>query len=132
MFFLLSLFLRNRGLYEAFFMARQPLYAGFVFFAMLYSPIEIVLSVALHMLLRHNEYEADCFAVRTSGLGTALIEALRKLAHDNLANLTPHPFYVFLHYSHPPMVRRIRAIQAVSRQLFLFLPCRLGGRRWTH
>jgi STE24 endopeptidase len=112
LFYLLSIFISHQGLFEAFYMQEMPVYAGFIFFGMLYSPIELVLSILLNLFMRHNEYQADRFAVETSGLGEAFVAALKKLSRDNLSNLTPHPFYVFLNYSHPPVLERMRAIAA--------------------
>ncbi len=110
-FFLLSVFLDSPGLYQAFYMEQQSIYAGLLFFGLLFSPIEMLLSILLYMLSRKNEYDADLFAAETIDRPHSLIEALKKLAADNLSNLTPHPFYVFLNYSHPPLLRRIQAIQ---------------------
>jgi STE24 endopeptidase len=77
----------------------------------LYTPLELVLGILMEILSRKNEYNADAFAIATSGDKDAMISALRKLAGNNMANLTPHPFYVFLHYSHPPLLQRIEAIE---------------------
>ncbi len=108
--FLLSLFLDAPGLYNAFFTEQQSIYTGLLFFSLLYTPIELVLSIGMNMLSRKNEYEADAFAARTIDDRQTMVTALKKLSSDNLSNLTPHPFYVFLHYSHPPLLQRIRAI----------------------
>jgi STE24 endopeptidase len=43
-----------------------------------------------------------------------MANALKKLAVHNLSNLNPHPLYVFLHYSHPPMLERLRALRQVT------------------
>ncbi|MCK6621949.1 MAG: M48 family metallopeptidase [Calditrichaceae bacterium] len=110
-FYLLSIFLSRRGLFEAFYMEEMSVYAGLIFFGMLYSPIEMILSIFLQIFSRKNEYEADRYAVETTGSREDMISALKKLSAHNLANLTPHPFYVFLNYSHPPMLERIRAIR---------------------
>ena len=111
LFFLLSLFLGSPGLYEAFYMEQQSIYAGLLFFGLLYTPIELLLSVVLHMVSRKNEYQADRFAAETIGKPSSLVDALKKLSANNLSNLTPHPFYVFLNYSHPPLLQRVHAIQ---------------------
>jgi STE24 endopeptidase len=112
LFLVLSLVLPSTGLFEAFgVMEGTPVYAGLVFFGLLYRPVELVLGVVLNAWSRRNEYEADRFAVSTSGLGGALVEGLKKLSRDNLSNLTPHPFFVFLNYSHPPLLRRIERIR---------------------
>ncbi len=111
MLFLLSLFISRKGLYDAFNMAAPSIYAGLLFFGLLYTPIEFFLSMAVQARSRKNEYEADRFAVETIDRPEAMAEALKKLSVHNLSNLTPHPFYVFLNYSHPPLLDRIRAIQ---------------------
>jgi len=110
LFFLLSIFLGSPWLYETFYMEQPSIYSGILFFGLLYTPLEMVLSVALHMLSRKNEYEADRFAAQTTRHPQELVEALKKLHTGNLSNLTPHPFYVFLNYSHPPLLERVRAI----------------------
>jgi STE24 endopeptidase len=110
LFFVLSIFLGSPGLYDAFYMEQQSVYAGILFFGLLYTPLEMILSVAMQALSRRNEYEADRFAAETVEHPQRLTEALKKLYAGNLSNLTPHPFYVFLNYSHPPLLQRIRAI----------------------
>ena len=62
---------------------------------------------------RNHEYEADRFALSISKPG-ALQEALKRLSVKNLSNLTPHPWYVFVHYSHPALLQRLAAIQSVE------------------
>jgi len=109
--YLLSLFLTTRGLYDAFYMEQVSVYAGLLFFGMLYAPVELLLSIVMHVLSRKHEYEADRFARETTGSGEFLISALKKLSKDNLSNLTPHPFYVFLNYSHPTVLQRVRALR---------------------
>ena len=116
LFFLLSLFLTSPGLYQAFGIGYQPIYAGLLFFGLLYTPIELVLSVVMQMLSRKNEYEADRFAAETIDEPHNLIDALKKLSSTNLSNLTPHPLYVFLNYSHPPLLQRIQTIQKTKRK----------------
>jgi len=109
-FYILSVLLGSSGLYQAFYMDHTSIYAGLLFFGLLYTPVEMVLTVALHILSRRNEYEADRFATQTTGKPESLVGALKKLHSDNLSNLTPHPFYVFLNYSHPTLLQRVQAI----------------------
>ncbi len=111
MFYILSIFMNNPALFEAFRMDHVSIYAGLFFFGFLYAPIEMILSIFGNMLSRRHEYEADVYAVRTYRRPQSMIAALKKLSVDNLSNLTPHPLKVFLAYSHPPVLERIRAIQ---------------------
>jgi len=113
LFYLISICLTYSGLFEAFYMKHQSVYAGLIFFGMLYSPVELVLSMVLQAMSRRDEHEADRFAVKTTPDRNAMITALKKLSADNLSNLYPHPLQVALHYSHPPILERIRAIQAI-------------------
>ncbi len=114
MFFLLSIFLQERALFDAFFMEEMSVYAGLLFFGMLYSPVETVLGIFMQKLSRKHEYEADHFAATTIEKREEMVNVLKKLSKDNLSNLTPHPFYVFLNYSHPPALKRIEAIRSGS------------------
>jgi len=114
LFYLLSLFLYQEGLYFAFYMDSTPIYAGFLFFSLLYSPIETLLSVGMNILSRKNEFEADEFAVVGRANREDMISALKKLSKDNLSNLTPHKWYVFMNYSHPPVIDRIKAIRTTK------------------
>ncbi len=113
-FFLLSFFISCPMLFDAFYMEKPSVYAGIIFFGMLFSPLDFFLGILLQMRSRKNEYEADRFAVQSTGNPRAMIRALKKLAAHNLSNLLPHPFYVFLHYSHPPVGERLRAIKELS------------------
>ncbi|MBW1840651.1 MAG: M48 family metallopeptidase [Deltaproteobacteria bacterium] len=110
MFFLLSIFISYQGLFDAFYMESKSVYAGLVFFGMLYSPIDLITGIFMQMFFRKNEYEADSFAVETTKDPGSMAVALKKLSVHNLSNLLPHPFYVFINYSHPPVLERINAI----------------------
>ena len=113
-FWLLGVFMKEQALYEAFFMSTAPIYAGIIFFSMVLSPLQMVLSYFLNKLSRKHEFEADAFAANHTNNPESMVSALKKLSRDNLSNLTPHPFYVKLHYSHPPVLERIQAIQALK------------------
>lgn len=114
LFFLLSIFLNSKELFDAFFMDQMSVYTGLIFFGMLYAPIEMILSIFMQIMSRKHEYEADAFAAETTGKPEDMISTLKKLSKDNLSNLTPHPFYVFLNYSHPTALQRIHAIRALK------------------
>ena len=114
MFALMSLFIDNKGLFAAFAMDHVSVYAGLVFFGFLYTPIATLVSILTNSISRRHEYEADAYAVASTGLGEELIMGLKKLCRANMANLTPHPLQVFLGYSHPPVLERIRAIRSLQ------------------
>lgn len=114
MFWVLSFFLRQEALFAAFSVTEPSVYTGLLFFGLLFTPVELVLSVLLNVFSRKNEFEADEFSAMTTGDGESLVRALKKLSADNLSNLTPHPVDVFLHYSHPPVLERIRSLHKID------------------
>ena len=113
-FFLISLFISQEGLFHAFFVDNVSIHAGLIFFGMLFSPIDMFLSLIMQASSRRDEYEADRFAAKTTRDHHPLVSALKQLSAHNLANLTPHTFYVFLNYSHPPVLERIRALKKLG------------------
>lgn len=82
---------------------------GLVAFGILYSPVGTIISILMNINSRKNEFEADHYA-KTTYSGAALELALKKLSVDSLSNLYPHPFYTFIHYSHPPLLKRLSAL----------------------
>ena len=83
---------------------------GLIAFGILYSPISTLMSLGTNWWSRRNEYTADRYA-GDHYEGEMLVTSLKKLSKNNLTNLTPHPAYVFFHYSHPPVLQRIRALR---------------------
>ena len=94
-------------------MSEPSVYAGLVLCALLFSPVDLALSILMNARSRKHEFEADSFAVETTGLGEELAAGLKKLSADSLSNLTPHRAYVLLHASHPPLIERVAAIRGV-------------------
>ncbi len=117
MFFVMSFFIREKELFNAFIMQNVSIYGGLVFFSLLFSPLELFISVLLNFISRLHEYSADEFAVRTVGTPEMFIDVLKKLHVENLSNLRPHPFQIFLKYSHPPVLERIKRIRQHAKLL---------------
>lgn len=113
LFGLMDLFTHDPALYAAFGVDTPRIYAG-LFFLLVYTPVSVLLAVGSNWLSRRYEYDADAFAKRLLHTGQPLASALKRLSAANLANLTPHPLYVFFHYSHPPVLARIRALRATA------------------
>ncbi|MEP7265283.1 MAG: M48 family metallopeptidase [Bacteroidota bacterium] len=113
MLFLLSRFIADPAIAAAF-GATEPSFAlGLLGFTILYTPVSLITSLAMNVLSRKHEYEADAFAATTYH-SEPLQTALKKLSADNLSNLTPHPLYVFFHYSHPTLLQRLTALKIYS------------------
>ncbi len=108
--YILSLFIGNPALSEALGSDVPGFHLGLIAFAMLYSPISLLLGLGINKLSRRNEFQADRFA-GDHGTANALSSALKKLSVKNLSNLTPHPIYVFFHYSHPPLLERLERLE---------------------
>jgi len=108
--FVLSLMIFNENLSLALGGSVQALHLNLIAFGVLFSPISGITGLFMSLLSRKNEFEADAYARETFD-GKALANALKKLSVDSLSNLYPHPAYVFFHYSHPPLLKRLEAIE---------------------
>jgi STE24 endopeptidase len=111
LFVLASLCLSRPELYAAFGVTHPSYYVGFALFSLLVQPLTIIIGVVLNFLSRRHEFQADRFAADSTGDPASLILALKKLSKDSLSNLTPHPLLVGLHFTHPPVLQRIRALK---------------------
>lgn len=101
-------------LYEAFGVQHPSIYAGLALFLVLYGPLSRLLGIARAAQSRRHEFAADRFAATNTALPHALADALKKLSHNNLGNLSPHPLHVVLYHSHPPVLDRVRALDALA------------------
>jgi STE24 endopeptidase len=110
MLFILSLFISNTNFSKALGVELPGIHIGLIAFGILFSPISTILGIGMNILSRRNEYQADAYAA-SFGLADDLIGGLKKLTKNNLSNLTPHPAYVFFHYSHPTLLQRMRKIR---------------------
>jgi STE24 endopeptidase len=108
--YIFSLFVNNPQLSAALGVSEPSFHIGLLAFGILYSPISMILGLFINHFSRKHEYSADRFAKEKYN-GEELISALKKLTSKNLSNLTPHPLYVFFHYSHPTLLQRIRALR---------------------
>jgi len=108
----LQVFLGSAGLQEAFGVVRPSAHAGLVLFGLAYQPLALGLGVAANAWSRRFEYQADAYAAKTlpDGGAGSLATALKTLSRANLSNLTPHRLTVWLHYTHPPVLERIRRL----------------------
>lgn len=94
---------------EALWAGKNSFHIWMVAFSILFTPISMILWVFWNVLSRKNEYEADAYAKKNYS-GISLANALKKLSVNNLTNLTPHPAYEFVHYSHPTVLKRIKRL----------------------
>lgn len=108
--FVLSLMIFNEDLSIALGGRVQAIHLNLIAFGILFSPISGITGLFMSLLSRKNEFEADAYAKETFD-GNALANALKKLSVDSLSNLYPHPAYVFFHYSHPPLLQRLKALK---------------------
>ena len=108
-FFLLGLILDSDTLAQSLGGTQASFHLNMLAFGILYSPISMILGLLMNILSRKYEYQADGF-VKNHGLGDELIEALKKISSKSLSNLTPHPAYVFVSYSHPTLLQRVKAL----------------------
>ncbi|HEC44787.1 MAG TPA: M48 family peptidase [Bacteroides sp.] len=112
--FILSLLVGSPMLSEALGASVPSFHIGLIAFSILYSPLSMILGIGGNILSRKNEYQADRYAGEMHN-PTALVNALKGLSRKNLSNLTPHPAYVFFHYSHPPLYLRVKALMGIQK-----------------
>ena len=108
--FILSLLISNPLLSNALGVEIPSFHIGLIAFGLLYSPISGITGLIMNYISRVFEYQADDYA-KTTFKGEPLITSLKKLSKNNLSNLTPHPLYVFAHYSHPTLLQRIKNLR---------------------
>lgn len=108
--YILSVFISNPLLSEAIGVSIPSFHAGLVAFGLLYTPISELTGLLMNYLSRRFEYQADDYA-KTTYKASPLISSLKKLSKNSLGNLTPHPAYVFMHYSHPTLLQRVRNLK---------------------
>jgi STE24 endopeptidase len=113
MLYILSWFISNPVLSEAL-GTQQSFHIAIIVFGILYSPLSMILGLAMNVLSRKHEYEADKFAGENYN-AESLKSALKKLSVNNLSNLKPHPAYVFFHYSHPTLLQRLAALNQLNK-----------------
>lgn len=116
MFYILSFFVSSEPLSLALGGEEPSLPLNLTAFAILFTPISMITGIIFHVISRRNEYEADAYAATTYD-PAPLIAALRRLSVNNLSNLTPHPLYVFVHYSHPPVLARLTALDNIRNEM---------------
>ncbi len=109
MLYLLGLSINRPELSWALGAEKAGFHLGLLAFGLLYSPISLLTGILSNRLSRLHEYEADAFAAREYG-AAPLADALKKLSVNHLSNLRPHPAYVFVHYSHPPLLKRLERL----------------------
>jgi len=112
-FFLAGWLISSPGLHAAFGFETTRVDTGLVLFSLLVTPLSRVCSLLSLALSRRHEFEADAYAARAMEDPHPLSQALKKLTRDNLVLLKPHPLYVFIHDSHPPMIERLQALKSV-------------------
>lgn len=110
MIWLLSLAISQPVLSESIGAKEPGFYMGLVAFGLLFSPVSFITGIFSNIQSRKYEYQADNFA-KSYGYGKELIDSLVRLSVNNLNNLTPHPAYVFFHYSHPTLLQRKKNIE---------------------
>jgi len=110
MLFIFGYFASSNELSAALGVEQATFHIALIAFAIIYSPVSTILGIFSNMQSRKNEYQADDFT-KQHGVSGSLIIALKKLSSHNMSNLTPHPWTVFLEYSHPPLYERVKNLE---------------------
>jgi STE24 endopeptidase len=114
LFYAASKLMTSRVLYTSFGFLHMPYYVGLFLAGILWEPLSFFLSPIGMAISRKFERDADAYSFQVLKRAKPLAGALKKMAKENLSNLMPHPVYVFFNYSHPPLLERIRFIEALE------------------
>jgi len=119
MLYAMGQFLTSPTIASAFFVSVPKVYLGITFFSKVWSVIDFAVSIPLTILSRSNEFAADRYSIDADAdYAACLGNGLKKLTKKSKANLTPHPFYAFLTYSHPPLDIRLKAIREYAEAVY--------------
>ena len=111
--YILSVFIFSENMSLALGGSNMAIHLNIIGFTMLLSPISTIIGIGMNILSRKNEFEADAYAKNTFD-GRPLAEALKTLSANTLSNINPHPWYVFINYSHPPLLERLNRLELPS------------------
>jgi STE24 endopeptidase len=107
------------ALFEAFgfiYQSPVPVFIALMLFTQTFwGPVDKLLNLLLTFNSRINEFAADAFACQL-GRGESLATGLIKISKENLDNLVPDNWYSMYHYSHPPLVERLKYIQQLEKR----------------
>jgi len=107
--------LQSTILLDIFHIEKESFFASLIILGFIGSIVFFPFSPLFNWYSRKNENEADKYSYELTGNKESMISALVKLSKDNLSNLHPHPLYALFHYSHPPVLERIRNIRAIGK-----------------
>ena len=114
LFYLASKIITWDVIFHSFGFSLMPAYAGLFLVGVLWEPVGFFLSPIAMATSRKFEREADLYAFQILKTAEPFIRALKKMAKDNLSNLRPNRLYVWFNYSHPPLLERIKRLEAYS------------------
>jgi STE24 endopeptidase len=109
LFFVFGLMAKSPLMAEVLGAKENSFHLAMITFSLLFSPISLVTGIFGNLYSRKNEYEADAFAGETFS-AAPLVTALKKMTVNHLSNPQPHPYYIFVHYSHPTLLQRMKAL----------------------
>ncbi|KAF8412203.1 hypothetical protein HHK36_000163 [Tetracentron sinense] len=105
----------SSDLFKSFGFDTQPILIGLILFQHTIIPLQHLVSFGLNLVSRSFEFQADAFA-RKLGYATALKGGLVKLQEENLSSMNTDPWYSAYHYSHPPLVERLAALDVSDKK----------------
>jgi STE24 endopeptidase len=114
LFYFLGAVINSPAVPQAFGFSAPSVHGGLTAASWIYGPFSLLLGILTQYLSRKHEFEADAFAANTTGSAVELANALQRLSTDSLSNLNPHPWKVWLEYSHPPVVQRIERLKGAQ------------------